>query len=601
MELRTYLDILRRRRWLVLSVTIVVAVVAGVTSLLRTPIYRADARVLLRPNDPNEQLQSDGHDVADADRYLSAQLDIIKSEAVAGEAAKELPGSSVELLLAQVSASQAGATDIVRISARDRDRARATRVANAFAKAYLTNRREFAVEGLERAAKELNAKLVELQARIGELEERIARRETAGPPSSPPAAQVTNQRPSAAPAVASATPETVGGVLEDIGPSASTEALRAARTATTVQYETLYARQQELLIEKTLKRGEAELIAEAKVPRSPISPQPKRDAAAGFGVGLVLGLGFALLKELLDERLRSRDEAEVATGLPVLAELPFDEECAREPNVVASAARPNGALAEAARGLRTSLMFLGVDEPLRRLMVTSANSGEGKSLVAANLATVYAQAGRRTVLVSADLRRPRVDEMYSVPPSTVGLSDVIAGLSEGRLSSNGQASAGSNLEYALVEALLRTSVEGLFLLPAGKLPPNPAELLGSQRAAEVLDALSGLVDVLVIDTPPILAVTDAAVLASRADGVLLVASQGQTHKGGLARAAATLAATRNCSVGLVFNKVDEKRSTYGYGRYDGRGRYYVATTQERRERIPWRRALRRLSEIEAAR
>jgi succinoglycan biosynthesis transport protein ExoP len=598
MELRAYLEVLRRRRWLVVSVTVLVALVAGVTSLMRTSVYRADARVLLRPNDPTEQLQSEGRDVADADRYLSAQLDIIMSEAVAREAAKEVPGSSVDLLLAQVSASQSGTTDIVRISATDRDPVMATKVANAFAKAYFENRRQFAVEGLERAGKELNTKLAELQSRIGELDGRIARQD---PAAAAAIASAPRKRRAAADVSGTAPPADIpagDGALEDIGPMASIEALKAARYAATVQYETLYARQQELLIEKSLKRGEAELISGAKLPRAPISPRPKRAAAMGGLLGLLLGLGIAFLREQLDERLRTREEAETATGLLVLAELPFDEDSAREPDGVASHLRPSGALAEATRGLRTSLSFLGVDEPLRRVVVTSGGSGEGKSLVAANLATVYAQAGMRTILVSADLRRPRLDTMFSVPAGAAGLTDVIAGLSEGRPSTNGtQTLFHTGLEVALTSALLPTSVDGLFLLPAGKLPPNPAELLGSQRAGEVCDALSALADVVVIDTPPVLAVTDAAVLAPRADAVVLVASAGQTHKGGLARSAGTLAATRTRVLGLVFNKVDNNSgSGYGYGRYYRA--YYGPIEPRRRPRLPWKRAGKPAAEAE---
>jgi tyrosine-protein kinase len=605
MELRAYLEVLRRRRWLVVSVTVLVALVAGITSLLRTPLYRADARVLLRPNDPTEQLKSDGRDVADADRYLSSQLDIIKSEAVAREAANEVPGLSADGLLAQVSASQSGTTDIVRISATDPQPARATKVANAFAKAYFENRRRFAIEGLERAGKELNAKLTELQARIGDLDARIAGEDGKGqaPASTPPPPSKRRSPAARDGSVAAPTPvvtQPIEGVTDDIGQLTSGDALRAARDATTRQYETLYARQQELLIEKSLKRGEAELISEAKIPGSPFSPRPKHDAALGGLLGLLLGLGVAFLREQLDERLRTREEAETATGLTVLAELPFDEESAQEPDAVASQRRPSGALAEATRGLRTSLRFMGVDEPLRRMVVTSGGSGEGKSLVAANLATVYAQAGMRTILVSADLRRPRVDAMFSVPAGTIGLSDLIAGLCEDHPSSNGHSSSGTSLEEALTLALRVTSVEGLFLLSAGKLPPNPAELLGSQRAGEVFGALSALADVVVIDTPPVLAVTDATVLASHADGVVIVASAGQTHKGGLARSAATLAATRARVLGLVLNKVDNKSgSGYGYGYGNYYRAYYGQANHHRRPRLPWK--LVRRSEVEADR
>jgi non-specific protein-tyrosine kinase len=606
MELRTYLEILRRRRWLLVSATMVVALLAGVTSALRTPMYRADAQVLLRPNDPSEQLDATNANtpVANADRYLSAQLDIIKSEAVARAAATEVPGATVELL-AQVSAGQSGATDIVRISATDPDPARATKVANAFAKAYIENRRVYAVAGLERATAEIDAKLRELQNRIGELDGQIEADHTAQERAS------AKKKPAAAPPPVAATPPVPGApqvtapvTVEDKFTPTDDQALSAARYAAAVQYETLYARQQELLVEKSLKRGEAELISEAKTPGSPASPRPKRDALMGGILGLLLGLGITFLREQLDERLRTREEAETATGLPVLAELPFDDESSREPDAVASMLRPSGALAEATRGLRTSLTFLGVDEPVRRVVVTSSVPGEGKSLVAANLAIAYAQAGMRTILVSADLRRSRTNTMFSVPPDAMGLSEVIAGLAEflTRTSSNGRSRPGSALDEVLTGVLRPTSVFGLFLLPAGKVPPNPAELLGSQKAAEVFDALLTRADVIVIDTPPVLAVTDAAVLAPRADGVVVVASAGETHRGALARSVATLTGTRARVLGVVFNKVDRAGSGYGYGYYGRYYRgYYGQGEQERRSWLPWKRAGRPSSEVEAAR
>jgi tyrosine-protein kinase len=604
MELRTYLDILRRRWKLIAAATMIVALTAGITSALKTPMYQAGAQVLLRPNDPLEQIGTErqaSRNAVDADRYLSAQLDIIESEVVAREAAKEVPGASLKELRRQVNASQSGATDIVRISATDPDPARAAKVANAFAKAYIENRRQFAVAGLERAAKEIDAKLAELQDRVAQLDSQIEDDQTAQEK-----AAAKNKKPTPLPAPVATTlpgqpvaPVPVPVPAVDNFTPTDDQALSAARYAAALQYQSLYAQQQTLLVNKSLKKGEAELIAEAEVPESPASPKPKRDTALGGIVGLLLGLGIVFLKEQLDERLRTREEAETATGLTVLAELPFDEESEREPDKLASHLHPTGAMAEATRGLRTSLTFLGVDEPLRRIVVTSSGPAEGKSTVAANLATVYAQSGLRTIVVSADLRRPRIDSIFGIEGG-VGLSDVIAGLAElGRPSSNGSGPKVESVEGTLAAALRPTAVDGLFLLPAGKLPPNPAELLGSKKAQDVLDALSGLADVVVIDTPPVLAVTDAAVLAPRADGVVIVASAGQTHKGALARSASTLAATHARVLGLVFNKVEGKSGS-GYGSYGGYYRAYYGTPADKSTKsfLPWKRSRR--SEPETA-
>jgi polysaccharide biosynthesis transport protein len=591
MELRTYLEILRRRRLLIVAATLIVAVVAGMTSSLKTPMYVASARVLLRPGDPSEQISQtqDGRGSADADRYLAAQLDVVESEAVASAVAQDVKGSSAKELLGQVSASQSGATDIVSISATDPDPARAAKVANVFAAAYIESRRVTAVAGLQKASDEIGVKLTELEDRIAELGSKIDDDTSAQEKAN---AKSQAKKP-VAPTVAVTLPDgTVAQQpvtqppIEDNFTPSQDEALSAARYAAAVQYQTLYSRQQELLVNKTLKKGEAELIAEAEVPTAPSSPQPKRDTVLGGIVGLLLGLGIAFVREQLDDRIHTREEAEHATNLTVLGELPADEEAARRPTEVAAHERPSGLLAEAARGLRTSLTFLGVDEPLRRIVVTSSGSGEGKSFVAANLAAVYAQAGMKTVLVSADLRKPRLDSLFPNITPGPGLSEVIAGMTPQTPSPNGRDLAGAS---ALAQALRPTHIDGLSILPAGTLPPNPAELLGSKRASELLEQLTGLADMVIVDTPPILAVTDATVLAANVDGVIIVAAAGETHRGALTRAATTLGATHARILGVILNKTDPNGGSSYYGNYYGK--YYGAytTTPTKTSRLPWKR------------
>ena len=548
MELRMYLDILRRRWKLIAAATVIVAVVAGVTSSLKTPVYTASAQVLLRPGDASEQLtQTDqvNRGVADADRYVTGQLDIVESAAVAKAAAVQVKGTTAKELLEQVTASQAGATDIVKISVADADPARAARIANAFADAYIENRKATAVAGLEKAASEIETKLSELETRIGD------------------------------------------GFVPTEG-----QALSAARSAAVLQYQTLYAQQQTLLVNKTLKKGEAELITTAEAPTAPSTPKPKRDGALGAIVGLLLGLGIAFLREQLDDRVRGRADAEELTKLPVIAELPLDQ--VKSETEIAAHERPQGNLAEAARSLRTSINFLGVDEPVRRIVVTSAEPGDGKSFVAANLAAVYAQAGMRTVLVSADLRRPTLDTMFPSVAAGPGLAEVIAMIGAPAPSMNGHdghtpsgPSTADTAQSILAKALRPTHIENLSLLPSGQLPPNPAEILGSARAQQMLEVLSGLADVIIIDTPPVLAVTDAVVLAPRTDGVVLVAAADRTHKHALTRSAGTLFSTHARLLGVVLNKVEHSGSSY----YNGYGAYYGSfTAAEKTSRRPWRRS-----------
>jgi succinoglycan biosynthesis transport protein ExoP len=604
MELRQYLDILRRRWALIVAATLIVAVTAGVTSAMKTPVYTASAEVLLRPGDPAEQLGTEqrpaSRNSAESDRYLSAQLGIIESEPVARAAAEELGVADADLggLRDQVNASQSGATDVVRVSATDVDPDRAATVADAFAAAYIENRRLNAVSGLERALTEINPKLGELQAQIAALDKQIeadrAKQEKEwerrNPQRSTPSTKVT------LPIEGNPQFEIPGTPIprQDFEPVAN-QSLLAARSAAADQYQSLYSQQQTLLVNKSLKKGESELIAAAEAPEAPSSPKPKRDAALGLMVGLMLGLGIAFLREQLDDRIRSREDVTTITNLPVLAELPIDEESEKEPNRVAAVERPLGAFAEAARGLRTSLSFLGVDEPLRRIVVTSSVPGDGKSTVASNLGAVYAQAGMKAILVSADLRRPRQEAIFGIEPCP-GLSDVIADAAK-RPSMNGNgngnghayghlAAGGATIDQAaLAKALRPTHIENLMVLPSGRIPPNPAELLASDRTEEVLAALAGLADVVIIDCPPVLAVTDAAVLAAKADGVVLVASAAGTHKGALKHATDTLAASHGRLLGVVLNRTDYKGGSSYYGSYGG----YYGQAEENKSRLPWKR------------
>jgi capsular exopolysaccharide synthesis family protein len=551
-ELRQYLDIFKRHRWFLIEMVVVVGVLAGVLSALRTPIYQGTAQVLLRPNDPTEQLDPSETPRAlssDPNRYVAAQRQIAESEAVARAASKNLPGLSPKQVMHKASAHQRGASDVLEIKAVDPGPARARDVANEVARAYIENRRLSAVAGLDKAITDIEDRLADLQTRIAELDTKIAASPAAGSssltrPVTPSTQAPTN--PTAAPA---------GTGLDSGGQPTGRASLEAARYAAAVQYESLFARQQDLLVEKNLKRGEAELIALAETPGEPVSPKPVRDGILGGLIGLLLGMGLALLREQLDDRVRSTTEAERVTGLPVLAQVPFDEEVAKAPSQLAVLERPHGPLSEALRSLRTSIQFVAVDEPVKTIVITSAGPGDGKSLVAANLAAVYAQAGYRTLLVSADLRRPRIDSLFPAAKGSPGLTGVIADLSR---NGNSPAAAATHLSQAVV----RTDLPNLVLLPAGVTPPNPAEILNSRRMHELLAAAAAQHDIIVIDTPPLLAVTDAAVLAARADGVALVAALGETHRDAAHRSVGILAGANARVLGIVVNKAEAGRGAY---------------------------------------
>ena len=270
----------------------------------------------------------------------------------------------------------------------------------------------------------------------------------------------------------------------------------------------------------------------------------------------MLGVAAAYAREQLDDRVRSREEVQRLTGLPILAELPVDRAATSRPTYLATVDRPLDPLAEAARSLRTNVGFLGLDRPIRRLAITSALPGEGKSLVAANLAAAYAQTGHRTVLVSADLRRPSLESLFAVGRTT-GLSDAFS-----------YVAPKADSDESWIEALVRrhvvsTRVEDLYLLPAGTPVPNPSELLSSNRMDDLLDALSHAFDMVIVDTSPILSVADAAALSTKVGDVLLVASMPTTRRRTLTRLVEATEATHARVLGVALNRISTGIVAYG--------------------------------------
>lgn len=295
-----------------------------------------------------------------------------------------------------------------------------------------------------------------------------------------------------------------------------------------------------------------EVVAGPTLAAEPVAPQPVRNTALGLAVGLLLGVGGAVLREVLDTSVKTAGALAELTGAPVLSAVPADSRARRAPLIVAGSA--GSVRAEALRQLRTNLQFVNVDEPARTLVVTSAVPGEGKSTTACNLAIVFAEAGKRVVLVDADLRRPRLAEYLGVD-GTIGVTNVLAG----------QASIG--------DALQEWGTSGVYVLPSGSVPPNPSELLGSRNMAALLGSLRDGFDMVIVDTPPLLPVTDGALAATLVDGTVLVFRCGKTSANQVRSAAEALAAVDAKVLGCVLNMTPRKgEAGYAYYGYEPLGR-----------------------------
>jgi non-specific protein-tyrosine kinase len=272
-------------------------------------------------------------------------------------------------------------------------------------------------------------------------------------------------------------------------------------------------------------------------------------------VGAMLALGGVFLLEYLDDTIKDPDLVRDQTGMPTLAAVVTIPGAGPAERLVTLSSTRSPA-AEAYRVLRTNLQFSSLDKPVRTLLVSSPSPGEGKTTTAANLAAVMAQAGQRVVLVDCDLRRPNIHRLFQVANNN-GLTTALL-------------HAGADPAAFLQE----TSLPGLQVLTTGPIPPNPSELLSSERMHELLEKLQAQADMVVLDSPPVLAVADASILATRADGTLLVVSAGETRLDMLVKALERLDGLSVRPLGLVLNKLSERRGGYYYYYYYQYARRY---------------------------
>ncbi|WP_185996571.1 polysaccharide biosynthesis tyrosine autokinase [Nocardioides campestrisoli] len=340
---------------------------------------------------------------------------------------------------------------------------------------------------------------------------------------------------------ASVVPETVILSITATDPDA-----RAAQTLAQAYVEEL----QDLIRELETPSGEerapikATVVDDASFEDSPVSPQPVRNFGLAGVLGLLLGLGIAVLREVMDNTVKTGEQATESGGAPVLGSIAFDSSAPKRPLI--SSLEPHAPRVEAFRVLRTNMQFVDVDRAGGRAYVVSSSiPGEGKTTTSVNLALATAQAGTKVVVVEADLRRPRLSHALGID-NTIGLTTALVG------------------KVSLDDAL-QEQESGLTVLPSGAIPPNPSELLQSHAMQELLAELRSRFDLVILDAPPLLPVTDAALIASQADGALLVARYGKTTKDQLTHAVERLDAVGARTVGIVLNMVPHRRGMSGYG------------------------------------
>jgi capsular exopolysaccharide synthesis family protein len=289
-------------------------------------------------------------------------------------------------------------------------------------------------------------------------------------------------------------------------------------------------------------------IQPAQAPAGPSSPQPVLDVGLALVVGLVLGCITAVVRQATDNTVKSGEELSRVSSAALLGTVPWDKSASRE--TIAIRFETHGRRAEAFRQLKTNMQFVDVDNPPRTIAVTSAVPGEGKTHVAINLAAALAETNARVCLVEMDMRKPTISERLGLVGS-VGLTSVLTGQAE-------------------LDDVLQNAGRNLAVLPCGPVPPNPAELIASERCRQIVDYLAGNVDVVVIDTAPLLPVADGAEISAIADATLLTVRAGKTTVDQIRRATETLSQVGVTPVGAVLSMAQASKSRssdYYYGGY----------------------------------
>jgi capsular exopolysaccharide synthesis family protein len=312
-------------------------------------------------------------------------------------------------------------------------------------------------------------------------------------------------------------------------------------------YEGLLQRAKETGVAGELKASNIRIVDLAERPGKPAAPQPLLNLSLAVFGGVVFACGLAFFFEYMDSRIKSPDELSRHLGLPPIGLIPTLGKNWHGSEPLINNGVPQN-FAEAFRALRTNILFSSPETGPRTLVVTSTGPGEGKTVVASNLATGFAMAGERTLLIDADLRRPNVHQLFKCPQEP-GLSNVLVGNAK------------------LSESLTKGDVPGLWVMASGHLPPNPAELLASKQFGELLRSLCEHFDYIVIDTPPVMAVTDAVVAAHAASGVVFVVGAEMTSRHTAKTAVAQLANGRVRFFGAALNKVDIEAHGYYYSSY----------------------------------
>jgi polysaccharide biosynthesis transport protein len=507
-SLQDYLVVLKRQRLLIVATVVLVVVAALGVSFAQTPVYEAATDVVVEPVRRTQDVSLE--ELWYQANAVETERLVVTSRPVAGRVADELGIADPNEARAGVRVEPVRDTRVMRIIAADVDPAVATEKANEFAGAYLAHRRGEALEGIVAARQDLEQRAESLRDEIADLE--------------------------------------AADEIDDV-----------QRDALLAQLASVIAQSAELGGSTGAVAGGGSVLAPAEVPTSPVSPRPVRTGALALVLGLMLGVGLAFLRDHIDDVIRDESDFKRATGgRPILGRIPTwsDPDGGER---LATVLEPHSIASEAYRELSAGVRFLllanegdavaaATDTPGRAVLVSSAHAGDGKTSTAANLAVAAARVGLRTLLIDTDLRRPTLHKRFGLG-ATSGLTDVLL--------------SGDDLR----EHVVNVGVDNLRVLPAGTIPPNPHELLASPAMRALEREVMRRADLVIYDSPAVLAVPDALELGRHADVTILVGRAGSTSRRQLTAAVERLEQVGTHVAGTVLNGIDSKTDGYYYSYY----------------------------------
>lgn len=551
MELRDYINILYNRKWVIVYTLAIVLAVTLIFTFLQAPVYESKVKILTEVSSASESVLGSFFSSAlfDPDRYIQTQAEIIQTDTMAEAVERHLEyyyeqvtreqeaGGDVYIpdyiptaadLKSMVSVTLEQNTSIFDIVVTGGDPLLTRDVAQAYAEEFIASRQLAAIKQISEARKEVWNRIQEVEEQIQEV-----------------ADQISQYTP------------------EDIPTELQAEAERAVNL-----WATLYEKYMTLRIAESLEQRGLEIIEPAKSGLK-VSPRPMRNGILAFFLGLILGLGLAFLVEYLDDTLHTREDFEHYYDIPLVGEIPYIAAEELPDYHIIYMDKPRHPAVEGYRTLRTNLQFLNLEGDHHSILFTSSGPEEGKSTVMVNLGTALAEMGKKVLLVEADLRRPVLQKYFQTPPEK-GITGVLSGT------------------LALEDAIQTTLYANLFVLTAGVKPPNPAELVASEAMSELLEKVKGQADYVLVDSPPVLAASDALAMAPKVDGVLIMAKYGDANRDDAKRTIELLRKVEANLLGLVINNL-ELAKRYGYYHYY----YYYSIPGEGEEETPPKSMLKR--------